>query len=90
MQRMPSTKVRAVRATAGFLDIKRRREDEAQQERGDHGQCRQDRRIGKPVQQQAAFGPDDAEIADHAMASAATCRRSIQRCRETRAKTIGT
>src|SRR5882757_9102988 len=65
------------------------RQHETQQESADHRHQRQDRGIGQAVQKQTAFGPDDAEIADHAAASAATCRRSIQRCKETRPKTIG-
>ena len=36
-----------------------------------------------------AFVPDNAEIVDHAAASAATWRRSIQRCSDTSANTIG-
>ena len=38
---------------------------------------------------QIVLAPDDAEITDHAAASAIRCRRSIQRCTETRANTIG-
>jgi hypothetical protein len=72
-----------------LLRHQRRRQDKAEQQRRCRRQHRQDRGIAQSAEQQVALTPHNAEIMDHAAASAMTCRRSIRRCSETRTNTIG-